>query len=260
MSRVINTWLNYCNSNQLCMNDGKTALMRISNRQKLQCNPPETIILDILDDQGNNIRPRDEHKILGIRIKKDLTWGLHLKTGKKALIPDLCKKLGSLWLVSKYLDSKARLKLANGIIMSKIIYMITIWGSARPSWINAIQRIQNKAARYVTRMNRYTRITKLMKDCKWLSVNQLNTYHSILLLRKVWFNTGFGILRQGLEMDRNGMFKQLPGRINMVRDSWKRRTIVSWNLLPVELRNEMDLSVFKNNLKEPIVLNVKLKL
>ena len=88
VSRVINTWLNYCNSNQLCMNDGKTALMRISNRQKLQCNPPETIILDILDDQGNNIRPRDEHKILGIRIKKDLTWGLHLKTGEKALIPD----------------------------------------------------------------------------------------------------------------------------------------------------------------------------
>ena len=65
------------------MNDSKTALMRISNRQKLQCNPPKTIILDILDENGENIKPRDEHKMLGIKIKKDLTWGLYLKTGNK---------------------------------------------------------------------------------------------------------------------------------------------------------------------------------
>ena len=96
VSRVLENWLKFCNANQLCMNDGKTALMRISNRQKLQCNPPETIILDVLDEHGKNIVPRNDHKLLGIRVKKDLTWGLHLKSGKKALIPDLSKKLGSL--------------------------------------------------------------------------------------------------------------------------------------------------------------------
>ena len=45
------------------MNDGKTAFMRLSKRQKLQFNPPETIILDVLDENGRNIIPRDEHKI-----------------------------------------------------------------------------------------------------------------------------------------------------------------------------------------------------
>ena len=260
VSRVISTWLQYCNSNKLCMNDSKTALMRISNRQKLQCNPPETIILDILDENGENIRPRDEHKILGIRIKRDLTWGLYLKNGAKALIPDLSKKLGSLWIVSKYLDSKSRLKLANGIIMSKICYMIQIWGSTRPSWINQIQRIQNKAARYVLRKSRYTKISELMTGCKWLSVNQLNNYHSILLLRKVWFSNGFCILKQGLAMDNEWRFRPISGRINIIKDSWKRRSIIQWNKLPVVLRMEPDLSIFKKELKEHIIKNIKLRI
>ena len=95
----------------------------------------------------------------------------------KSLIPDLRKKLGTLWLVSKNLDTAARLKLANGITMSKITYMINIWGLTRPSWINHIQRIQIKAACYVQKANRYTKISKPLSDCKWLSVNQLNVYH-----------------------------------------------------------------------------------
>ena len=213
-----------------------------------------------MDEHGNNIMPRTDHKLLGIRVKKDLTWGLYLKSGKKALIPDLSKKLGSLWLVSKYLDTKARLKLANGIIISKIIYMINIWGAARPSWINYIQRIQNKAARYVLKANRYMKISKLLEKCKWLSVNQLNTYHSLLLLRKVWFNTKFGILRQGLRMASDGKFVPISGRINMVRDSWKRRSIVAWNSLPISLRIETEALNFKKELREYVLKNIKQRL
>ena len=98
--------------------------------------------------------------------------------------------------------------------MSKICYMIQIWGSTRPSWINQIQRIQNKAARYVLRKNRYTKISELMTGCKWLSVNQLNNYHLILLLRKVWFSNGFCTLKQGLSMDNEWRFRPINGRIN----------------------------------------------
>ena len=125
-------------------------------------NPPETVILDILDQDGERIRPRIEHKLLGTNVKRDLTWGNQLFYKNKSMIPDLRRKIGTLRLVSKYLDMKSRLKLANGIIISKMIYMINLWGSTRPTWIRKIQIIQNMAARYVTRENRYTRISTLL--------------------------------------------------------------------------------------------------
>ena len=124
----------------------------------------------------------------------------------KLSIPDLKRKLGSLWLVSKYINKEAQLKLANGIIISKIIHMISIWGSTRPSWINWVQRIQNKAAHYVLKSNRYTKISKLPLECNWLSVNQRNTYHSVILLRKVWYSQALSVLRNGLRMNIYGRF------------------------------------------------------
>ena len=55
VSRVIEMWQQFCNSNNLCMNDNKTAMMRITTRQQHQVNPPETVILDILDREGKRI-------------------------------------------------------------------------------------------------------------------------------------------------------------------------------------------------------------
>ena len=104
VTRVIETWQNFCNSNYLCMNDNKTAMMRLAPRQQHQVNPPETVILDILDSNGERIKPKIEHKLLGTNIKRDLTWGNQLCFKEKAMIPDLRKKIGTLKMVSKYLD------------------------------------------------------------------------------------------------------------------------------------------------------------
>ena len=48
-----------------------------------------------LDENRRNIQPRSEHRILGINLKRDLTWGNNLKYREKAVIPTLRKKLGT---------------------------------------------------------------------------------------------------------------------------------------------------------------------
>ena len=61
-------------------------------------------------------------------------------------------------------------------------------------------------------------------------------------------------------MASDGKFVFISGRINMVRDSWKRRSIVSWNSLPASLRIETEALTFKKELREYVVNNIKQRL
>ena len=259
ITEVLSLWLDYCNANLLCVNKDKTAVMRITTRQKHQVNPEENIILDLVDKNGDNIKPISENRFLGVNVKRDLSWGNHLLHGEKAIVPDLRKKLGSLWLVSKYLDRKARLRLANGIVMSKIVYMIQLWGCTRPSWLNLVQRLQNRAARYVLQASRYTRMSKLLADCGWMSVFQLSVYHSILMLWKCWNMNDWNVLRWRLIQRNDGSFIPLRGRIQLTRDGWKHSTVQRWNELPEQLRKDQDFASFKGSLRTWILQNTRLK-
>ena len=82
------------------INSDKTALLWIASQQQHQLNPPELVQLTILDVDGNPIKP---NRTLGANSTRDLTWGSHLFKGEKAIMPNIKKILGPLWIVSKHL-------------------------------------------------------------------------------------------------------------------------------------------------------------
>ena len=51
--------------------------------------------------------------------------------------------------------------------------------------IKALQILQNKAARSVTRLGIFTPVKTLLKQCGWLSVHQLVFFHTVVLLFKI---------------------------------------------------------------------------
>ena len=73
---------------------------------------------------------------------------------------------------------------ADGLFMSKLIYLIPLWGGCEKFLIKALQILQNKAARSVTRLGIYTPVKTLLNQCGWLSVHQLVFLHTELLLYK----------------------------------------------------------------------------
>ena len=90
--------------------------------------------------------------------------------------------------VSKVVSFKTRKMLANGIFISKLIYFIPVWMGCDDYLVNALQVCQIKAARLVTKLDRFTPTKVLMQQCGWLSVKQLMIYHSLVLLHKVFKN------------------------------------------------------------------------
>ena len=102
-----------CDGSGLKLNEGKTLLLRVTTRQQKQVNPNENIILEDLDENGENVRPKAYQRILGITFSQGLNWEAHLKTVHKAILPSVRKKIGALWIDSKFLLKESRLKLAN---------------------------------------------------------------------------------------------------------------------------------------------------
>ena len=64
--------------------------------------------------------------------------------------------------------------IANGIFMSRLIFVIPLWGGGCEKYlIKALQVVHNKAAKFVTKSGRYTSVKQLLTQCGWLSVSQL---------------------------------------------------------------------------------------
>ena len=68
--------------------------------------------------------------------------------------------------------------IADGIFMSKMIYC----GSAN-KLINSLQKVQNKAARAVTKLDWSTPTQVVLRQCGWLGVKQLVVYHSFKVMK-----------------------------------------------------------------------------
>ena len=68
--------------------------------------------------------------------------------------------------------------------MGKLTYLIGVWGGTTSGNLNALQRIQNRAARLVNRNWKASTVENL-KAIGWLSINQLVFYHTVSLMFKV---------------------------------------------------------------------------
>ena len=75
---------------------------------------------------------------------------------------------------------------ANGAIMSRLIYMITLWGGAQLYLLKSLQVLQMTAARTVCGpvSYRWSR-RKLLERVGWLSLRQLIQFHTILQAHKI---------------------------------------------------------------------------
>ena len=69
--------------------------------------------------------------------------------------------------------------------MSKMYYLVPLWGNCEKYLMKSLQILQNKAARAVTGQSWFTPIRRLLKDCKWLSVNQIIFYQTALQTHKI---------------------------------------------------------------------------
>ena len=101
-----------------------------------------------------------------------------------SMFKSLNMRLGALLKIQKTASFQTRKMIGTGIFMSELIYLMPLWAGCEDYLVKALQVIQNKAARSITKLSSFNPTRTVLKTCGWMSVRQLMTYHSLVLLYK----------------------------------------------------------------------------
>ena len=172
----------YMSDNKLVLNSDKTHLLVMSSEAKHRKNGNFGIFLET---ETKVIQPQKSEQLLGGIIANNFKFNAHLKDDEKSLFRTLTSRVNALSKVCSVANFKTRKQIADGIVMSKLVYLIQLWGGCSGYLLDFLQVLQNWAARMVTRLSWFTPISTLLKQCGWLSVRQLVHYHSVLLCYKM---------------------------------------------------------------------------
>ena len=204
-------------------------------------------------------------------------WKEHLLDNDDALLKSLNKRAGAIRKISRNASFKTRKTIANGIYMSKLIYLMPVWMGCEDYLIHALQVNLNKVARLVTRLDIFTPTRILMQQCGWMPVRQLMAYHSIVLLHKTLKHQTPSYLYQkvtsGSEQYNTrqaatyatalataGVTEKASVascELDLSSESWCWSSVKWYNQLPAGLRAESKLGKFKTRLKDWVTMNIE---
>ena len=208
----------------------------------------------------HNITPTTTEKLLGCNIHQNLKWKEHLQTNKKSMINQLTSRVNALSKLAVNASFKTRLMAANGAFISILAYLIPLWGGTEGYLVRALQVLQNRAARCVTKLGWYTPTRKLLKQCNWLSVKQLIVYHTVLHVHRIvkcgsplylsdrLVSNYFYRTRQAAGGGVRWLGEN-AGELSLVLSSFLGQATTMYNSVPAEIRQSTSFPMFKNKLK-----------
>ena len=93
LDMILNMIETFLTRNNLKLNLDKTVIMRNNTRQQIAANGPEILFLQAKDKKGENFKPSNDAKILGVTVNKNLSWNSHLNYGKESVVSKCKNKL-----------------------------------------------------------------------------------------------------------------------------------------------------------------------
>ena len=246
-----------------CISDMQSFLLA----NKLSCNPEKTEVVHFHSRYSNtvsvtditigdySIPVSDQARNLGSIFDKHLTMSSHIN--------NICRS-GSLALrnvgrVRKYLHQTNTERLVHAFITSRLDYCNSLLYGVPEKDLNKLQRLQNSAARLVTRTKPGDHITPVLRTLHWLPVRQRITFKILLIVYKIVNQIAPAYLCDLLQ-------QYVPKRV--LRSATKELLAIpktktatygdrafsvagpkNWNRLPDILRETQNLNSFKNGLK-----------
>ena len=107
----------YMANNRLKLNSDKTHLLIMHQHFGIK-----------LDTGQEEIEPTEHEKLLGAHISNDFKWNNHLRDNEKSPFKFLTSRINGLSKISYLASFKNRKMIANGIVMSLIVYLIQVYG------------------------------------------------------------------------------------------------------------------------------------
>ena len=140
-----------------------------------------------LEMGGKVIEQEETVKVLGVVLGQDEKYKEYLVNGKNSMMKFLTTRHNMLKMLAKHADLKARKALAEGLILSKINYCISLWGTTTDTIMQKLHVFVNDVVRTVFGIgrNRFQHLKPLYKKLKWLTVRETLLYHDTITIHSM---------------------------------------------------------------------------
>ena len=252
--KLLERWMN---NNKLVINPDKTHLMVMAGRGIAAQRARVSMVAG-----AYTIKPTETETLLGGHIHQSLQWNQHIRDHNGSLIRQLTYRVNGLKRIARNSTFQTKLMIANGAVMSKMVYLITVWGGATQYLLKAVQTQQLIAARAVCGLqsSRWSR-KKLLDRLDWMSVRQLVYYHTVLQVHKTLTTGHPRQLHASLPTDhpyftRNAAAGNIRYGENMTSTkTFKYRAMAWYNPLPTDVKTGT-IQTVKRKLKAWVKKNV----
>ena len=243
--------------NRLKLNESKTELLFISFQFRKH---PQT--QPLIDLGGERVTSSDSVRDLGVTLDKHLTLTNHIRNVCRSASWGIAK-IGK---ITKFLNRPTTEKLVHAFVSSHIDYCNGLLAGLPRSCLAPLQRIQNTAARLITRTKKHEHITPILRSLHWLQVHDRVIFKVLLLTYKIVHNSAPSYLQhlvslrtvpssstsRRLRSHSNAHLQLAPAPRTRTRYGDRAFSTIAptlWNNLPIHVRQAPSIDAFKQLLK-----------
>ena len=244
----ISDWMS---ANMLKLNQDKTELIIFSPKHQVKH------LLDFsLTFDGTVLSDVPCVKNLGMYLDKTISM-----ENQSSAIPKACfYQIRNIGRIRSLISVDACKTLVCSLVTSRLDYGNALLYGTNANIINKLQRVQNTAARLITRRRKYDSITPVLISLHWLPVHYRCQYKLIVYVYKALHDKAPSYLQELVTpyqpkrnlRSENSRLLQIPNNARTKTYGERRFDKAAptlWNSLPLSLRNVNSLDVFKRDLK-----------
>jgi hypothetical protein len=243
----IRAWMR---DNKLKLNDDKTELLIITTARQAH-----KVTIDHIKIGDCTVKAVPIAKNLGATFDNTMTLNNHVT----ALIKSCNFQLRSVGQARKFLTQKAADKIIHAFISSRLDCGNSLLYNLPEYQLQRVQRVQNTAARILTKTHKFDHISPVLDSLHWLPIQKRIEFKILILTFKCVHGPAPKYLAELIHpylptrtlRSSDQLLLQIPKtRLKSYGDrSFTKAAPTLWNSLPLHIRTLTSLDSFKSNLK-----------
>lgn len=242
-------------SNRLRLNPDKTEVVWFHSSRKTASIPTDDVLI------GNvSIKPATDVRSLGVIFDNNLSMKNHVSS----VVSSCFNQIRMLRTIRRSLNQDQLKGLLHAFVSTRLDYCNSLYAGQPECLIHRLQMVQNAAARLYAGFSSRRSVTKLLSDdLHWLKVPFRIIYKLCVLVFRCLrgtapsYLTGYCVrlmdVPSRLARNRSAISGDLLIPRTRLQTYGNRSFAIAgpsaWNSLPVDLKNEESLEIFKNRLK-----------
>ena len=239
---------NWLSANKLSLNQSKTEQMFIGSDDKLR-KITNVACIHI----GNTFIDRvSSTKTVGVMVDERLSWASHTDN----IYKKVSSGIAGIKQIRDFISQETAVLIYISLVRPWFDYCDVVWDNLPATLAERLQKLQNRAARVITRESYEVRSESIRQRLGWANLTQSRMQHKAITVFKILSDSGPTCLKE-LFRQRQSQYglRQNQHRLQLPkpRTNFMKRTIAYdgaklWNSLPAYIKGQKTVASFKREL------------